>query len=83
MSFFEDDIVPIIGEELLEEFSEGDLVRWCGRDFIHMKTGIILDIYVQELSSRGFPTGKVYVIGEDAHEDVLLSNLITITAVKD
>ena len=39
------DELPLIGEDLLERYSVGDLVEFCAEDMVKIKTGIILDIY--------------------------------------
>jgi hypothetical protein len=72
---------PIIGEDLLNRFSAGDLVRYCAEDMIRIKTGIILDTYTIPLSERRFPHADVYVMGEDITEIVLLGNLTIVSKV--
>ncbi len=72
---------PIIGEDLLNRFSAGDLVRYCAEDMIRIKTGIILDTYTIPLSERRFPHADVYVIGEGITEIVLLGNLTIVSKV--
>jgi len=67
--------LPIIGEGLLDNYSVGDLVKFCGDNMIEIKTGIILDIYTIALSERKFPHADVYIMGEDKTECVLLGNL--------
>lgn len=80
MSFsdIDPDRLPIIGENLMEEFNIGSIVRWI-HDLRHEKVGIILEIYTQKMAGRLFPHAKVYVMGEDKHEEVLLSILTIIS----
>lgn len=73
--------LPVIGKELLPRFSPGELVSWT--EMIHDKTGIILEIFMLETGNREFPCAKVYVMGEDAHTNVLLSNLINLSRSTD
>jgi hypothetical protein len=75
--------LPIIGEDLLERYQIGDLVKYCGDDLVKMKTGIILDIYSIALSERLFPHADVYVIGENKQETVLLGNLTILSKVSN
>jgi len=81
MSFsdIDPDRLPIIGENLMEEFDIGSIVRWI-HDLRHEKVGIILEIYTQKMANRLFPHAKVYVMGEDKHEEVLLSILTIISS---
>jgi len=81
MTYRED--LPIIGEDLLEAFNEGDLVRFCAEDMVKIKKGIILDVYNITLSERKFPHADVYVMGEDKTETVLLGNLTIISKVSN
>jgi hypothetical protein len=80
MSFsdIDPDRLPIIGENLMEEFDIGSIVRWV-HDLRHEKIGIILEIYTQRMANRLFPHAKVYVMGEDRHEEVLLAILTIIS----
>ena len=64
------DELPIIGEDLLNRYSVGDLVKFCAEDMVKMKTGIILDIYNIALSERRFPHANVYIMGDDIPETV-------------
>jgi len=73
--------MPIIGEDLLEQFSVGDLVSW--KRLVQDKTGIVLEIFIAEASSRQFPFAKVYIMGEDRRDNVLLSNLTNLSRVQD
>ena len=75
------DKMPIIGEDLLEQFSVGDLVSW--KRLVQDKTGIILEIFITEASSRQFPFAKIYIMGEDIRDNVLLSNLTNLSRVQD
>jgi len=75
--------MPIIGEDLLNRFSAGDLVKYCAEDMIRVKTGIILDTYTIALSERRFPHADIYVIGEGRTETVLLGNLTIISKVSN
>tara|TARA_Y100001938_G_C8026552_1_gene398345 strand:- start:41 stop:289 length:249 start_codon:yes stop_codon:yes gene_type:complete len=77
------DELPIIGEDLLNRFCIGDLVKFCAEDMVKMKTGIILDIYTVALSERRFPHANVYVMGDDKTETVLLGNLTIISKVSN
>jgi len=78
---YKTDELPIIGEDLMNKFSIGDLVKFCAEDMVKMKTGIILDIYNVALSERRFPHAKVYIMGGDKTETVLLGNLTIISKV--
>lgn len=69
--------LPIIGVELFDKFSAGDLVMW--HRLTEDKTGIILDIFTKESGDRVFPFANVYIIGEDTRIDILLTNLVNIT----
>jgi len=82
MSYREDEL-PIIGEDLIDNFSIGDLVKFCAEDMIRIKTGIILDIYTVALSERRFPHANVYIMGDDKTETVLLGNLTIISKVSN
>jgi len=73
--------MPVIGEDLLEQFSVGDLVSW--KRLCDDKTGIILKIFITEASSRQFPFAKIYIMGEDTRDNVLLSNLTNLSRVQD
>jgi len=73
--------LPVIGEELVARFSNGELVTWT--EMINDKTGIILDIFMLESGNREFPSAKVYVMGEDKQTEVLLSNLINLSRQQD
>jgi hypothetical protein len=75
--------LPVIGEELLDDYSVGDIVRYCADDLIEMKTGIILDIYNRTLSERRFPHANIYVMGENIREEVLLGNLTILSKVSN
>ncbi len=77
------DELPIIGEDLLNRFCIGDLVKFCAEDMVKIKTGIILDIYTVALSERRFPHANVYVMGDDKTETVLLGNLTIISKVSN
>ena len=77
------DELPIIGEDLLNRFCVGDLVKFCAEDMVKIKTGIILDIYTVALSERRFPHANVYVMGDDKTETVLLGNLTIISKVSN
>lgn len=77
----DNDDLPVIGEYLLDEFNQGDLVQYCADDMVRIKKGIILDIYNIALSERKFPHAEVYVMGEDKTETVLLGNLTIISKV--
>ena len=59
-------------------YSSGDLVMWI-HDLKTEKTGIILEIYNQRLANRLFPHAKIYVMGEEKHEEVMLSSLTNIS----
>lgn len=80
MSFsdIDPDRLPIIGEDLIGEFDVGSIVRWI-HDLRHEKVGIVLEIYTQRMANRLFPHAKIYVMGEDRHEEVLLSSLTIIS----
>ena len=73
--------LPTIGKELIEQFSVGDLVSW--KRLVEDKTGIVLEIFIAEASSRQFPFAKVYIMGEDLRDNVLLSNLTNLSRVQD
>jgi len=75
--------MPIIGEDLLNRFDAGDLVKYCAEDMVRVKTGIILDTYTITLSERRFPHADIYVIGEGRTETVLLGNLTIISKVSN
>jgi len=75
------DDLPVIGEYLLSQFEQGDLVQYCADDMVRIKKGIILDLYNLTLSERKFPHADVYVMGEDKTETVLLGNLTIISKV--
>ena len=75
--------LPVIVEELLDDYSVGDIVRYCADDLIEMKTGIILDIYNRTLSERRFPHANIYVMGENIREEVLLGNLTILSKVSN
>ena len=79
MSYNED--LPVIGEDLLDRFREGDLVRYCAEDMVRIKKGIILNVYNVALSERKFPHADIYVMGEDKTETVLLGNLTIISKI--
>ena len=74
-------VLPIIGGELITKFSSGDLVSWT--EMMYDKTGIVLDIFMLESGSREFPCAKVYIMGEDKHTTVLLTNLINLSTRQD
>lgn len=71
------DELPIIGEDLLDRFSVGDLVNW--RRLIEDKTGIILKIFTKESGDREFPCAEVYIMGEDTRTEILLTNLVNVS----
>tara|TARA_R110000751_G_scaffold34588_1_gene85477 strand:- start:700 stop:933 length:234 start_codon:yes stop_codon:yes gene_type:complete len=71
------DELPIIGEDLLNRFSVGDLVSW--RKLIEDKTGIILKIFTKESGNREFPCAEVYIMGDDARTEILLTNLVNVS----
>jgi len=75
--------LPVIGEDLLNVYKIGDLVKYCGDDLLKIKTGIILNIYTIALSERMFPHADVYVLGEDRQESVLLGNLTILSKVSN
>lgn len=75
--------LPVIGENLLDIFGKGDLVKYCADDMVKIKTGIILDVYNIALSERKFPHAEIYVMGEDKTETVLLGNLTMLSKVSD
>jgi hypothetical protein len=77
------DELPLIGEDLLDKYSVGDLVKFCAEDMVKIKTGIILDIYTVALSERRFPHANVYVMGDDRKETILLGNLTIISKVSN
>jgi uncharacterized protein YijF (DUF1287 family) len=74
--------LPIIGEHLLKNYNTGDIVTWV-HDLRTEKIGIILDVFNAKFSNRLFPTAKIYIMGEDRHEEVLLSSLTNISNIKD
>jgi hypothetical protein len=80
MSFsdIDPDRLPIIGEELLDSFQIGDLVRWV-HDLRTEKAGIVLEIYTERMANRMFPYAKIYIMGEDKYEALLLSSLTKIS----
>lgn len=80
MSFsdIDPDRLPIIGENLMKRFSVGFLVRWV-HDLRYEKMGIVLEVYTERMSNRLFPHAKVYVMGEDKHEEILLSSLTIVS----
>lgn len=65
--------LPVIGLDLLDKFSIGDLVNW--KKLVEDKTGIILKIFTKESGDREFPCAEVYVMGHDRQETVMLGNL--------
>jgi hypothetical protein len=71
--------LPVIGEELLNEFKIGDLVGW--KKLVEDKTGIVLDVFTKESGDRVFPCAKVYIMGEDQRIDILLTNLTNLSRV--
>ena len=73
--------LPVIGEELMSRFSTGDLVSWT--NMARNKRGIILDMFMLESGNREFPCAKVYVMGADVREDILLTNLINLSRLRD
>ena len=77
------DDLPVIGEYLLSQFEQGDLVQYCAEDMVKIKKGIILDVYSLALSERKFPHADIYVMGEDKTETVLLGNLTIISKVSN
>ena len=77
------DELPIIGEDLIERYSVGDVVKFCAEDMIKVKTGIILEIYNIPLSQRRFPHASVYIMGDDKTETILLGNLTIISKVSN
>jgi len=77
------DELPVIGEELLDCYEVGDLVKFCGDSMLEIKHGIILDIYNLPLSERMFPHATVYVMGYDRREQILLGNLTILSKVSD
>ncbi len=72
------DRLPIIGEDLLDLFQIGDLVRWV-HDLRIEKVGIILEVSTIKMANRMFPHARLYIMGEDKHEDILLSSLTKIS----
>jgi uncharacterized protein YijF (DUF1287 family) len=76
------DKMPIIGETLLKKYNTGDIVTWV-HDLRTEKIGIILDVFNAKFSNRLFPTAKIYIMGEDRHEEVLLSSLTNISHIGD
>lgn len=76
----------IIGLEFIDHFDVGDIVRYCGETFqdcVELKTGIILDIFSINIIDGNFPHAKVYVMGYDKQELVMLSNLTLLYKVSD
>ena len=78
----------IVGREFMDHFDVGDIVRFCGDSFddcVEIKTGIILDIFSISLidGNFNFPHAKVYVMGYDASELVMLANLTLLYKVSD
>ena len=73
--------LPVIGKELINRFSAGELVSWT--EMVQDKTGIILDVFMLESGNREFPCANVYVMGEDVRTEILLSNLINLSRVED
>ena len=71
--------LPVIGEDLLDKFSIGDLVNW--KKLVEDKTGIILKIFTKESGDREFPCAEVYVMGEDTRTEILLTNLTNVSRV--
>lgn len=80
---YKEDELPIIGEDLIDNYSIGDLVEFCAEDMVKIKRGIILDIYTVPLSERRFPHASVYVLGDDKTETILLGNLTIISKVSN
>ena len=80
---YREDELPIIGEDLIDNYSIGDLVKFCAEDMVKIKTGIILDIYNIPLSERQFPHANVYIMGDDKTETILLGNLTIISKVSN
>ena len=76
------DGAPIIGFELMSKYHSGDLVVWI-HDLKIEKTGIVLEVFTERLSNRRFPYAKIYVMGDDQHENILLSSLRNISKIKD
>lgn len=74
--------VPIIGEELFDRFKIGDLVMWF-HDLHTEKTGIILEISTEQYGNRKFPSAKVYPMGSEKHQTLLLASLRNITQTSD
>jgi len=70
--------LPVIGEELLNRFKVGDLVVWI-HDLKTQRTGIILEIGSEQYGNRKFPSAKIYVLGVEKHQTILLSSLTNIT----
>tara|TARA_R110000824_G_C14810873_1_gene635568 strand:+ start:359 stop:586 length:228 start_codon:yes stop_codon:yes gene_type:complete len=71
--------LPVIGEELLNEFKIGDLVGW--KKLVENKTGIVLNVFTKESGDREFPCANVYIMGEDRRVDILLTNLTNLSRV--
>jgi hypothetical protein len=71
--------LPVIGQDLLDKFSIGDLVNW--KKLVEDKTGIILKIFTKESGDREFPCAEVYVMGEDIRTEILLTNLTNVSRV--
>ncbi len=80
---YREDELPIIGEDLIDNYSIGDLVEFCAEDMVKIKRGIILDIYTVPLSERRFPHANVYVMGDNKTETILLGNLTIISKVSN
>tara|TARA_R100001594_G_scaffold110823_3_gene145576 strand:- start:839 stop:1087 length:249 start_codon:yes stop_codon:yes gene_type:complete len=76
----------IIGEEFLDQYNVGDIVRYCGdtfQDCIELRVGIILDIINLSLWNEIYLHAKVYVMGHDKEELVMLGNLTILYKVSD
>jgi hypothetical protein len=76
----------VIGVEFIEHYNIGDVVRYCGETFqdcVEVKTGIILDISSIYFDDGNFPHAKIYVMGYDKQELVMLSNLTLLYKVSD
>ena len=71
--------LPVIGEDLLNEFKIGDLVGW--KKLVENKTGIVLNVFTKESGDREFPCANVYIMGEDRRVDILLTNLTNLSRV--
>lgn len=74
--------IPIIGEELFERFKVGDLVLWI-HDLKTERTGIILELGTEQYGNRKFPSAKVYVMGFEKSQTILLASLTNITQTVD